>query len=105
MIKEIISKEEFDEEVFNTDKLVVVDFWASWCVPCKQMLKVIDKIESEFEDVNFLEVKVDDNKILARNFKIMSVPAILVFKNGEMVEYTTGFKSESMLVELIKKSL
>ena len=103
MIKEIISKEEFDEEVFNTSNLVIVDFWSSWCVPCKQMLKIIDTVEANYEDVHFLEVKVDDNKALARDFKIMSVPAILVFKNGEMLEFSSGFKTQGMIEELIKK--
>ena len=105
MIKEINSMEEFNEEVFNTDNLVVVDFHASWCSPCQEMLPIIDTVESNFKDVHFLKVKIDDNRDIARTFKIMSIPALLVFKNGERIDFSTGFKSESALEELIRKHI
>ena len=105
MIKEINSLEEFNEEVFDTDKLVVVDFHASWCEPCKEMLEVIDVVEKNLTDVKFLKVKVDDNRELARTFKIMSIPALLVFKNGERVDFTTGYKTEDAMEELVRKYL
>lgn len=103
MIIEINGQEHFNNELFGTNQLVLVDFWASWCEPCKEMLLNLTPVSEKYSNVKFLKVKVDDNRELARMFKIMSVPVILIFKDGELLEFSSGYKTENAIEEIIQK--
>ena len=91
----ILNSQEFD----NTTEsgVVVVDFFATWCGPCKVLSPVIDELSGELENVNFVKVDIDQSTDLAQKFKIVSVPTLKVFKNGEEVDTLMGFMPKEVL--------
>ena len=97
-----VTEDTFDEEVLNSDKKVVVDFYADWCGPCKQMEPIFEKVASETKDVKFVRLNVDYAQGLSLKYGAYSIPFLVVFENGEVVETNTGLISESTLKELIK---
>ena len=101
MVKALIT-EDFEEKVLNSKKPVLVDFWASWCGPCRMLAPMVEKISNEMPDkFDFYKVNVDEESSLAAQFGIMSIPTLLVFKNGEMVEQSVGVKGESQLKAML----
>ena len=77
-----IKEEQFEEEVLKSDKPVVVDFWASWCGPCKMLSPVVDQLADEVTDVKFVGINVDDATDLAKKYNISSIPCLIKFENG-----------------------
>ena len=101
MVKALIT-EDFEEKVLNSKKPVLVDFWASWCGPCRMLAPIVEKISNEMPDkFDFYKVNVDEESSLAAQFGIMSIPTLLVFKNGEMDEQSVGVKGESQLKAML----
>lgn len=97
-----INKEEFDNLVRNGG-VSVVDFWATWCSPCMMLAPVIEEVSEEFsEGVNFYKVNVDEYAELAMEFKIMSIPTILVFKDGEVCGKLVGMRDKQEYIDLIE---
>ena len=91
----IINSQEFDNTIESG--VVVVDFFATWCGPCKMLSPVIDELSGELENVNFVKVDIDQSMDLAQKFKIVSVPTLKVFKNGEEVDTSMGFMPKEVL--------
>lgn len=91
----IINSQEFDNTIESG--VVVVDFFATWCGPCKMLSPVIDELSGELENVNFVKVDIDQSMDLAQKFKIVSVPTLKVFKNGEEVDTLMGFMPKDVL--------
>ncbi len=91
----IINSNEFNNTVESG--VVVVDFFATWCGPCKMLSPVIDELSGELENVNFVKVDIDQSMDLAQKFKIVSVPTLKVFKNGEEVDTLMGFMPKEVL--------
>ncbi|WP_138342186.1 thioredoxin [Intestinibacter bartlettii] len=91
----IINSQEFDNTIESG--VVVVDFFATWCGPCKMLSPVIDELSRELENVNFVKVDIDQSMDLAQKFKIVSVPTLKVFKNGEEVDTLMGFMPKEVL--------
>ena len=91
----IINSQEFDNTIESG--VVVVDFFATWCGPCKMLSPVIDELSGELENVNFVKVDIDQSMDLAQEFKIVSVPTLKVFKNGEEVDTLMGFMPKEVL--------
>ena len=91
----IINSQEFDNTIESG--VVVVDFFATWCGPCKMLSPVIDELSGELENVNFVKVDIDQSMDLAQKFKIVSVPTLKVFKNGEEVDTLMGFMPKVVL--------
>ncbi|HUM82420.1 MAG TPA: thioredoxin [Lachnospiraceae bacterium] len=85
-----ITKENFDKEVTQSKETVLLDFWASWCGPCRMLSPVIDQLSQERPDVKFGKVNVDEQPDLARAFRIMSIPTVAVFKSGSIVHQSVG---------------
>ena len=100
----VFNEENFENEVINSDKTTIVDFYADWCGPCKMMSPVIEKIaEENVENIKVGKVNVDDNQELAMKYNVMSIPTILVFKNGKLEKTFIGVTSKSGIEEAIKQ--
>ena len=99
MVKEINSVE-FKEAI--KEGRVVVDFFATWCGPCKMLSPVMDEISNELSDINFYKVDVDKNEDIAREYGIMSIPTIIIFENGKVVNSLVGLRSKTELIDVIK---
>ena len=92
--------------LLESEKLVIVDFWATWCGPCRMLSPLLDEIEEEMADkITVVKVNVDDADEIAMRFRIMSIPTLLFFKNGELVDRTVGAMPKSTLVEKIQANL
>ncbi len=97
-----ITKDNFDNEITNCEKTVMVDFWADWCGPCKMLAPTISEIAEEFSDtVKVCKVNVDEQPELADKFGITSIPTVIVFKNGEMSDSSVGYVPKSKLEQMI----
>lgn len=96
----------FDEEVLKSDKVVVVDFWASWCGPCKMLGPVIEEVSKEFTGTAvFGKLNVDDNHVAAQRYKVASIPTVIVFKDGVAVDKMVGFKPGSAVRAMVSKHI
>lgn len=94
----------FAEEVLKSDKPVLVDFWAAWCGPCRMMAPVLDELGRELDGmVKVVKVNVDKNRSTASNYKIMSIPTLVFFKNGDPVETQVGFVPKEQLRKKIEE--
>ena len=95
------TNDNFETEVLSSESPVVVDFWAPWCGPCRQIAPIIDELAGENNDVKIGKLNVDDGKEVAAKYGIASIPTILLFKGGEVVERVQGVTSKSKLQDLI----
>ena len=94
------------DELLQSEKLVIVDFWATWCGPCRMLSPLLDEVEAEMEDkVEVVKVNVDDADEIAMRFRIMSIPTLLFFKNGQMGDRAGGAMPKSALVDKINANL
>ncbi len=97
-----ITSNNFDEEVIKSEKPVLIDFWASWCGPCKMVSPIIDEVANEvINSVKVGKVNVDEQTELATKFGIMSIPTLIVFKNGEVSNKAVGVRSKQEILELL----
>ena len=97
-----ITNNNFKEEVLNSDKPVLIDFWASWCGPCRMVGPIIDEIAKENPDIKVCKVNVDDEPELASEFHIMSIPTLVVMKDGQVIRQSMGAKPKSQILDLLK---
>jgi thioredoxin 1 len=92
--------------LLESEKLVIVDFWATWCGPCRMLSPLLDEVEAEMEDkIVVVKVNVDDADEIAMRYRIMSIPTLIFFKDGQMVDRTVGAMPKSMLVDKINANL
>ena len=92
--------------LLESEKLVIVDFWATWCGPCRMLSPLLDEVEEEMADkITVVKVNVDDADEIAMRYRIMSIPTLLFFKNGALVDRTVGAMPKSTLVEKIEANL
>lgn len=96
-----ISMNNFQQEVVNSDKPVLLDFWAPWCGPCRMVMPVLEEIAKERSDIKVCKVNVDEQPELARQFGVMSIPALVVLKNGKIVNQSMGAKPRSQILAML----
>ena len=96
---------EIFEELISSDKITIVDFWASWCGPCRTQLPILENYAKKNEDVQVVKINVDENSELASEYGIKSIPTILYFKNGSIQNKTVGVQQENQLNEIKKQIL
>ena len=99
----ILTKDNFKTEVEEYDGLVVIDLWATWCGPCLMLAPVIDEIEKEMPDVKFCKINVDDERELAMEFKVQSIPTVAVVKNNTFLDMSVGLVPKEKLVNFINQ--
>lgn len=97
-----INNSNFEEEVLKSEKAVLVDFYAEWCGPCKMLAPVIDQIAKENEDIKVAKINVDEAQELAEKYGVMSIPTIVVIKNGEEIKRQVGLASKTEILGMIK---
>ena len=100
-----VNSETFTSEVLEQTKLVLVDFWAEWCGPCKQIAPTLEEIAEKYsENLSVCKVDVDSNRELALQFNVRSIPSLMIFKNGEMVDSLIGAVSLEELEDLVTRN-
>ena len=96
-----INKSNFQNEVMNSDKPVLLDFWAPWCGPCRMVVPIVEEIARERSDIRVGKINVDENPELAGQFGVMSIPTLVVMKNGRIVNRSMGAKPKSAILAML----
>ena len=96
-----LNQENFHREVMESEKPVQLDFWAPWCGPCRMVVPIIDQIADEHPELKVAKINVDEETELAQQFRVMSIPALFVLKNGKVVNQSVGAKSMEQILDMI----
>lgn len=97
-----VTSANFEEEVLNSDKTVLVDFYADWCGPCKAYSPIVESVAAENEDIKVVKINVDNSQDIAIKYQVMSIPTTVVIKNGQEINRAVGMMSKSDLLEMVK---
>lgn len=97
-----LNKSNFEELVLKSDKMVLIDFYADWCGPCKMVAPIVEEIAEEYPDVVVGKINVDEEMELAMKFGVQSIPALFVLKDGKIKDSAIGFKPKEVLLEMLK---
>ncbi|HJN84903.1 MAG TPA: thioredoxin [Patescibacteria group bacterium] len=100
-----LKKDNFDQTITEADGVVLVDFWAPWCGPCKMMAPVVDEVDTEVEKLTVGKVNVDENQDLAMQYNVLSIPTFVIFKGGQVVDQFSGSMGKDALKERVAKHL
>ena len=96
-----INKNNFQNEIMDSEKTVLLDFWASWCAPCRMVVPIIEEIAGERPDIKVGKINVDEQPELASKFCIMSIPTLVVMKNGKIVQQVSGARPKKAILEML----
>ena len=96
-----LTSETFDAEVLHADRIVIVDFWATWCTPCRMLTPTLEEIAAERSDIKICKINVDDAQDIAEKYGVMSLPILVFFENGEVVDESIGLVSKEQLLALL----
>lgn len=96
-----VNKNNFNQEVLNSDKPVLMDFWAPWCGPCRMVVPLVEEIAKERSDIKVVKINVDEEQELAMQFGVMSIPTLVVMKNGKIVNQVTGARAKAQILAML----
>ena len=96
-----VTKADFQKEVTESEKIVLLDFWAPWCGPCRMLGPIVESIAEEYPEVKVCKVNVDEEGELAQQFGVMSIPAVFVLEKGEIINQSVGVKPKQQLLEML----
>lgn len=96
-----VNKNNFNQEVLNSDKPVLMDFWAPWCGPCRMVVPLVEEIAKERSDIKVVKINVDEGQELAMQFGVMSIPTLVVMKNGKIVNQVTGARPKAQILAML----
>ncbi len=100
-----LNQNEFENHVLKDDKLVLVDFFATWCMPCKMLGPVLEGVSGKVEDyAKIVKIDVDENTDLARKYGVMSIPTMILIKDGKEIDRLMGFRQEQQIIEVLEKN-
>ena len=97
-----INKNNFQNEIMDSEKTVLLDFWAPWCAPCRMVVPIIEEIAGERSDIKVGKINVDEQPELASKFGIMSIPTLVVMKNGKIVQQVSGVRPKNAILEMLQ---
>ncbi|MDE5779451.1 MAG: thioredoxin [Lachnospiraceae bacterium] len=89
-----VTSENFEQEILKEDRMVLVDFWAEWCMPCKMLSPIVDQIADEMPEIKVCKVNIDEQPSLAAEYKVMSIPTLIMFKDGKQVNQSIGVQAK-----------
>ncbi len=98
-----VTEDNYKTEVENSDRLTVIDFWASWCGPCKMLSPIIESLSNEMSDVKFCKVNVDEQQALAGKFGIMSIPTLVFMLDGNVIDTLVGYRAKEEIAQIIEE--
>ena len=96
-----VNKNNYNQEVLNSDKPVLMDFWAPWCGPCRMVGPLVEEIAKERSDIKVVKINVDEEQELAMQFRVMSIPTLLVMKNGRIVNQAVGARPKAQILAML----
>lgn len=96
-----VNKNNFNQEVLNSDKPVLIDFWAPWCGPCRMVVPLVEEIAKERSDIKVVKINVDEEQELAMQFGVMSIPTLVVMKNGKIVNQVAGARPKAQILAML----
>lgn len=96
-----VNKNNFNQEVLNSDKPVLMDFWAPWCGPCRMVVPLVEEIAKERSDIKVVKINVDEEQELVMQFGVMSIPTLVVMKNGKIVNQVTGARPKAQILAML----
>ena len=96
-----VNKNNFNQEVLDSDKPVLMDFWAPWCGPCRMVVPLVEEIAKERSDIKVVKINVDEEQELAMQFGVMSIPTLVVMKNGKIVNQVTGARPKAQILAML----
>ncbi len=99
-----LTADNFEQEAVKSEKKVLIDFWAAWCGPCRMIAPSVEEIAEEYPDIKVCKVNVDEQPELARRFQVMSIPMLIVMKDGEVVQKSIGAQPKASIVKLFQEA-